>query len=370
MSVNPEAFSLTATDDRIAFTGAGHAVPARRVRSREIEERLDLEEDWIVRRTGIESRRYVENGEATSDLALAASESALRSAGRSAGQVGLILLATSTPDHLLPPTAPLLAERLGAEGTGAVDVTGACAGFLYALSMAHAFARVHAAPVLVIGANVLSYRINPNDAATAALFSDAAGALLLEPIERSASDPGAGGAGTGAGWRTAPSNGDAAAGRSARSSLEALYLGSKGSRYEQIQIPAGGSRRPMTEDRVARREHLMQMERGKEVFREAVEGMVRTGRTVLEEAGRSSAEVDWWIPHQANRRITDRAGEELGFEAERTVSVIEEYGNSSAATIPLGLSLALEDGRIERGDRLLMTAIGAGMIEAGVLAVW
>jgi 3-oxoacyl-[acyl-carrier-protein] synthase-3 len=126
----------------------------------------------------------------------------------------------------------------------------------------------------------------------------------------------------------------------------------------------------MTEERVKEGEHLMEMERGQTVFREAVDGMVRTGRTVLEEAGRTPEEIDWWIPHQANRRITDQAGAELGIPEEKTVSVIEEYGNSSAATIPLGLSLALQDGRIARGDRLLLTAIGAGMIEAGVLAVW
>ena len=347
--MTPEAFSLSAVEDRVAFTGAGHAVPARTVPSGEIERRLDLEEGWIARRTGIESRRYVQNGAATSDLALAAAERALDRAGRSAEEAGLLLLATSTPDHLLPPTAPLLAERLGAEGIGAVDVTGACAGFLYALSLGHAFAHLHGAPVVVIGANVLSFRINPDDAATAALFSDAAGAVVLEP---SSEQDGASGGGPGP------------------RSLEALYLGSRGSKYEQIRIPAGGSRRPMTEERVRDGEHLMEMERGREVFREAVEGMVRTGRAVLEEAGRTPEEIDWWIPHQANRRITDQAGEELGIPEAKTVSVIEAYGNSSAATIPLGLSLALQEGRIARGDRLLLTAIGAGMIEAGVLAVW
>lgn len=360
--MTPEAFSLSAVEDRVAFTGAGHAVPARRVPSGEIERRLDLDEGWIARRTGIESRRYVENGAATSDLALAAAERALDQAGRSASEAGLLLLATSTPDHLLPPTAPLLAERLGAEGIGAVDVTGACAGFLYALSLGHAFAHLHGAPVVVIGANVLSFRINPDDAATAALFSDAAGAVVLEPSPEAGSGGRPGGDGAVVAKPESPD-------RRARS-LEALYLGSRGSKYDQIRIPAGGSRRPMTEARVQDGEHLMEMERGKQVFREAVAGMVRTGQTVLEKAGRTPEEIDWWIPHQANRRITDQAGEELGIPEGKTVSVIEEYGNSSAATIPLGLSLALQEGRIARGDRLLLTAIGAGMIEAGVLAVW
>ena len=322
------------------ITGVGHAVPDERIESAQIEEEFDLEVGWIYRRTGIRERPVVAPEEATSDLSVQAARRALEQAGVAPSEIGLLLLATSTPDHLLPPSAPQVAHRLGMNGTGAVDVTGACAGFLYALSMADAFCQVQQRPVLIIGANVLSYRINPDDLATAILFSDGAGAAVAVPD------------------------------RATQSSLRGLHLGSDGSGYERIQVPAGGSRQPLTSEAVERHEHLMHMKRGSAVFRGAVEAMVRSGREALADAECDVDDVDWWIPHQANQRITDRAGEELGISSDRTVSIIEHYGNSSAATIPLALSLAVRQGRIERGQTLLLTAVGAGMIEAGAVISW
>lgn len=315
-------------------------MPKRRVSSQKIEQELGLSEGWIVRRTGIENRPVVAEGEATSDLSLHAAQQALAEASVAPGEIGLLLLATSTPDHLLPPTAPYLADQLGMAGTGAVDVTGACAGFLYALAMGHSFCQLHQAPILVVGANVLSSRINPEDKATAALFSDAAGAVVLTPTTS--------GAGT----------------------FEGFHLGSKGSKHDNIYIPAGGSRQPMSKEAVANQEHLIHMKRGKAVFRGAVEAMVRSGETAMEAAGCTSKTIDWWIPHQANQRITDKAGKQMDIPPERTVSIIREYGNSSAATIPLGLSLAVDQDKVKPGDRLLLTAVGAGMIEAGAVLTW
>lgn len=314
-------------------------MPAGRVGNTEIEAAFDLEEGWIYRRTGIRKRPVVGPDEATSDLSVRAGRTALEAAGKAPSDVGVLLLATSTPDHLLPPSAPQVAHRLGMNGAGAVDVTGACAGFLYALTMADAFVRVQQQPVLVIGANVLSYRVNPDDLATAALFSDGAGAAVIVPTDT-------------------------------ETGLDGHYLGSDGSDYERIRIPAGGSREPMTAAAVHNGRHLMQMKRGSAVFRSAVEAMARAGRRALDEAGLGADDVDWWIPHQANQRITDEAGRALNIPTERTVSIIEDYGNSSAATIPLALSMAVRDGRIQPGDRLLFTAVGAGMIEAGAVLTW
>ncbi|PSQ80499.1 MAG: ketoacyl-ACP synthase III [Bacteroidetes bacterium QS_8_68_15] len=320
----------------------GHAVPQQRRSSAEIERELGLDEGWIQRRTGIRERPVVSDDEATSDLSVTAAQRALDDAPHVApGDVDLLLLATSTPDHLLPPSAPQVAHRLGLDRAGAVDVTGACAGFLYALAMADALGQTRGYAVLVVGANVLSYRTNPADPATAALFGDGAGAVVLTPKEADGVP-----------------------------ALRGLHLGADGSAYERIQIPAGGSRRPMTAEAVRHDAHLMQMKSGRAVFRSAVETMVAAGRKTLADADLTTDDVDWWVPHQANQRITDRAGEALGLPPERTVSIIERYGNSSAATIPLALSLASADGRLQRGDRVLLTAVGAGMIDAGAVLEW
>jgi 3-oxoacyl-[acyl-carrier-protein] synthase-3 len=320
------------------IAAVGHALPERRVASAEIEERLGLEPGWIERRTGIRERRHAAPGEATSDLATRAAADALARAGPLAAPVGVLLLATSTPDHLLPPTAPLVAHRLGLRGCGAIDLAGACTGFLTALALAHSHCRAQRCSVLVVGANVLSRRINPADPATSALFADGAGAMLLAPAE-----------------------GD---------DFLAFHLDSRGEFYEQVLIPAGGSRAPLTARAVEAGEHFMRMARGPDLFREAVRAMVRCGEAALGRAGLREEEVDWWVPHQANARIIRDAGGRLGIDPQRTVSVVEAVGNTSAASIPIALSLAALDGRLNAGQRVLMTAVGAGMSEAGAVARW
>ena len=294
---------------------------------------MGLPDGWIERRTGIRNRPVLEDDRAMSDLAIAAGRAALEKGRVGASDIQLLLLASSTPDHLLPPTAPLVSHRLGLGG-GGVDLMGACTGFLYALSLAAPHACRH--PVLVIAANVLSRRVRPGDAATNALFADAAGAAILEPKE------GARG-------------------------IRGSYFGADGSKYEEIHIPAGGSREPMTAEAVKEHRHLMEMERGPAFFRSAVEAMIRSGRRALDAAGIGVEDVDWWIPHQANARLTRRSAEGLGIPEQRTIDIIAEYGNSSAATIPLALALANQDGRLRRGDTLLLTAVGAGLLEAGLV---
>jgi 3-oxoacyl-[acyl-carrier-protein] synthase-3 len=320
------------------IVAVGHALPELRVTSAELEQRLGLEAGWIERRTGIRERRHAAPEEATSDLAVRAATDALNRAGALPAPVGLFLLATSTPDHLLPPTAPLVAHRLGLTACGALDITSACTGFLAALALGHSYCLAQRCSVLIVGANVLSRRVNPADPTTAALFADGAGALILGPASEE--------------------------------SVLALHLGADGTGYDQILIPAGGSRTPLTPEAVAGGAHLMHMTRGPDLYRTAVHAMVRAGTTVLDRAGLTAADVDWWVPHQASTRIIRDSGARLGISADRAVCVVGTVGNTSAASIPLALALASLDGRIRPGQRLLLTAVGAGVSEAGAVIQW
>jgi 3-oxoacyl-[acyl-carrier-protein] synthase-3 len=318
------------------IVGFGRYAPERRVLNAEIEERLKLERGWIERRTGIVERRYAAEGEALTDMAAAAGEGALEDAGIDRTQIALTLLATSTPDHLLPPSAPLLAHRLGLTGSGGVDLAGACAGFLYALVLADGFVRAQGAPVLVLAANVLSRRINPNERASCILFADAAGALVLAPSQR----PGCG--------------------------LLGAHLAAEGGGYDLIKIEAGGSRRPFAPD-TALEDTLMTIPDGQAVFSQAVDLMVVSSREALRKAGLAIADIDWLVPHQANARIMAAVAGRLGVPDEKMVSTVARFGNSSAATIPFSLALAVEEGRIGRGDRILMCAAGAGLTGGAVV---
>jgi len=323
---------------RIVSVGA--YVPVRIVSNDELETRLGLTNGWIERRTGIVERRYAAEHEATSDLAVQAGFQALGAGGTLETPIRLLLLATSTPDHLLPPTAPLVAHKLGLVSCGAIDLANACGGFLAALALGHAYCQSQNCSVLVIAANVLSRRIDPNDPLTAALFSDAAGAVILSPTTDAQND------------------------------ILSLHLDADGSQYQNLLIPAGGSRTPTSAETVAAGGHFMNMERGGEVYRSAVRGMVRAGESALASAGLTIADIDWWAPHQANARIIADVGGRLGIDLARTISIVRDYGNSSAATIPLALAIATADGRIRRGQRLLLTAAGAGMVEAAAVIRW
>ncbi len=318
----------TVRSSRLA--GFGHSVPARRVENAEIEERLALEPGWIERRTGIRTRHWAEPGDTLSGLAASAGAAAIESAGISRDDIALTLLATSTPDHLLPPSAPLLAHLLGIANSGAIDLAGACSGFLYALTLADGFVRAQGRPVLVVAANILSRRINPAERASAVLFADAAGAVVLMPSQ----DPEQG--------------------------LLGIDLASDGSRYDLISIPAGGSNRPFAADLQAD-ECLMTMRDGREMFTQAVGMMSLCASRALQNAGLGAADVDRFVPHQANARIFDAVCANLGIDPEKTVRTIADYGNSSAATIPLSLSLAHHAKPLVPGEKLLLTAAGAGL---------
>lgn len=321
----------------VELCGLGHYAPEQRIANEVIETRLGLEAGWIERRTGIRARHYVSDGEALSDIAMKAGETALSKAGLAKDDIALLLLATSTPDHLLPPTAPLVAHRLGLENAGAIDMAGACGGFVYALSLAEGFVRTHGRPVLIVAANVLSRRINERDRASSVLFADAAGAAVLAPSLR-----------TGAG-------------------LAGVELAAKGSRYSLIHIPGGGSRKPF--GAVANiTETLMVIEDGQAVFSEAIAMMTACAQRALQRSGVDARDITRLIPHQANVRMMHKVAQRLAIPKTKLLTSIEEYGNSSAATIPLTLSLDAEKRPLAAGETLLMTAAGAGL--TGGALVW
>lgn len=321
----------------VDILGLGHYAPSHIVTNDVIESRLRLAPGWIERRTGIRERRYVVPGQAVSDLAIAAGDMALRNAGVARSDVALLLLATSTPDHLLPPTAPLVADRLGLANAGGIDMAGACGGFIYALTLAEGFVRTHSAPVLVIAANVLSRRINEKDRASSVLFADAAGAVLLAPGTRS------------------------------QAGLQGAHLAAKGSRYDLIHIPGGGSRKPFRELASAE-ETLMVISDGQAVFSEAIDLMTSAARIALAKTPFSPDDVSRFVPHQANQRLMDKVSQKLRMPRERTLSTIATYGNSSAATIPFTLSNDAAQRPLQNGELILMTAAGAGL--TGGAVVW
>ncbi len=316
----------------VTMAGFGHYVPDRRVTSAEIEADLDLPPGWIVSRSGIEARHYAADDQALSDLAIPAGRMAL--GDTDPAQVGLLLLATSTPDHLLPPTAPLVAHRLGLS-CGAVDLAGACSGFLHALVLGAGHVRATGQAVLVIAANLLSRRIDPAEISTRVLFADAAGAVLLRP----------GRAGQGP---------------------RAVVLRSDGSGYDAIRIDRGGSRLPF--EAPGQGGLAMTMPDGRAVFSRAVEAMAGSAREALEDAGLTPADVGLWVPHQANARILAKVADVLGMQAVPVLGTLAQHGNSSAATIPLALSCHHAAGGRIGADPMLLSAFGAGMIWGAV--VW
>ncbi len=317
------------------ISGLGHHLPARLVTNREIEERLGLEEGWIESRVGIHARYFAREDEALTDLALPAARMALDEAG--CPDIGFLILATSTPDHLLPPSAPLLAHRLGLS-CGASDLAGACAGFINALTLADSLVRVQGKSVLVVAANILSRRINPADPSTSALFADAAGAVVVSPA-------------------------------SGHSGVIAADLVSDGAGYDLINIPAGGSRKPFGKG-LGADELYMQMPDGRGLFSKAVDTMVGSSARVMAQAGVSADDITHWAPHQANLRITAAVERRLGLDPARGLSSLKTCGNSSAATIPLTLSTAGRNRGLNQGDLLLMSAVGAGLSGGAVLFRW
>lgn len=325
---------------RAYVAGCGTAVPESRLTNADLEHRVDTTDAWIVERTGIRERRVAAAGETTATLATEAGSLAVKQAGLSPDAIDLLVLATATPEQPIPHTGAFVGEGIGLR-CGSFDLGAGCAGFVYALvagaSMLTGGGLEH---VLVIGAETLSRIVNPADRGTCILFGDAAAAMVLGRT----------------GGADAPG-------------LLAWDLGCDGSAAALLEIRAGGSRLPTTPETVASGEHWLRMQ-GQEVFRRAVRAVVDSGSATLARAGVSAADVDWFVPHQANVRIIEAARHRLGIPEERTVVNIERYGNTSAASIPLALAEAADDGRIADGDLVLCSGFGAGMTWASALLRW
>jgi 3-oxoacyl-[acyl-carrier-protein] synthase-3 len=316
------------------IAGTGSHLPAQRLSNDDLVRRLavrgiETSDAWIVERTGIRARHYAAEGVAASDLALPACQRALEAAGRRADEVDLIVVATSTPDMVFPSTAALLQAKLGIAGCAAFDVQAVCSGFVYALTVADALIRTGSARcALVVGSEIFSRILDFDDRATCVLFGDGAGAVVLEASDQ----PG----------------------------LLASALHADGRHAGLLCVPgtvAGG--------RVSG-SPLLTMD-GQAVFKLAVGVLEDVARAVLAKAGRSAADVDWLIPHQANIRIMQGTARRLKLPAERVVVTVDMHGNTSAASIPLALDVAVRDGRIRRGDNLLLEGVGGGFTWGAVL---
>jgi 3-oxoacyl-[acyl-carrier-protein] synthase-3 len=321
---------------RIGLLGLGAYVPERVMTNQEWAEYVDTTDEWIRSRTGIERRRIAAADETTASLAVAAAERALADAGLTARDVDEIIVATDTPEVFIPDTAAYVQDRLGAREVAAYDLAGSgCAGFLQALDVARSRA-AEGRRVLVIGVELLSRLMNWRDRNTCVLFGDAAGAAVVGEGERAAE-------------------------------IVAAVAGTDGSRADILTLEAGGTRLPLTPDRVARGLHEKIVMKGREVFREAVRRMTAAAREVLEKARVRLEDVALVVPHQANLRILDAVRDALGLSPERLFVNVQDYGNTGSASVPLALWQAREEGRIAAGDLVLLTSFGAGFHWAAVL---
>jgi 3-oxoacyl-[acyl-carrier-protein] synthase-3 len=316
--------------------GCGHYLPERIVPNEEFARTLDTSDEWIRTRTGIERRHFAAEGQSTSDLAIAAARAALADTGLDGGDIDAVILATATPDQTFPSTAVKVQTAIGMKGGFAFDIQAVCAGFVFALAQADAMIRSGAARrVMVIGAETFSRILDFSDRATCVLFGDGAGALILEATE-----------GTG----TAADRG-----------ILATDLHSDG-RYVDLLYVDGG---PSTTGKAG----VVKMA-GQEVFKHAVVKLAQTGAAALERAGLTTDDIDWLVPHQANLRIMTMTAHKLGVSLEHVVITVQDHGNTSAASIPLALSVAHKDGRIRPGDVLLLEAIGGGLAWGAAVLRW
>jgi 3-oxoacyl-[acyl-carrier-protein] synthase-3 len=334
----------------VAVAGWGYALPARRVTNDDLAQSLDTSDAWIAERTGIRERRVSGAGESTGPLAVTASRAALDRAGIAATDVDVVVVATSTPERLIPSTAAIVAAELGITA-GAFDLNAACAGFVYGLTTAAALiGNGLAGTALVVGADTLTRFTDPDDRAPAVLCGDAAGALVL--------------AGTGSSAPTHPGPPEPAA----PGLVSCDLVGDPGG-IDLLVVPAGGSAQPASAATVAAREHYLQMD-GREVFRRAVRAVATSVDRTLARGRCAADDVTWFVPHQANARIVDAVLPRIGIPPERTVSNVDRFGNTSAASIPLALAEEADGGRLGDGDLVLACGFGAGLTVGTVLWRW
>lgn len=307
------------------IAGTGSYLPARVLTNAELEKIVDTSDEWIVERTGIRTRHIAAEGETTCDMAEAASRRAIAAAGLEPADIDLIIVATTTPDRVFPSTACLLQQRLGIHGPAAFDIQAVCTGFVYALSVADKFVRTGAARrALVVGADTLSRIVDWKDRSTCVLFGDGAGAVVLEASEA----PG----------------------------ILSTHLHADGAYQQMLMVPEGISQ---GYDRVRDGNAYIKMQGG-EVFKFAVNSLEQIVDETLAANRMQKSDIDWLVPHQANIRIISATARKLRLPLERVVVTVDRHGNTSAASIPLALDVAVRDGRIKRGEILLFEAVGGG----------
>jgi len=319
--------------------GTGSALPEKVVTNFDLEKLVDTTDKWITERTGIKERRQARPDETTSSLSVLAARKALEMAGLSPQDLDLIICSTISPDMPLPSTAALIQRELGAGTCCAFDLAAACSGFLFGLTVVDQFVKTGKAKyALVIGAELLSRYLDYQDRATCVIFGDGVAASILGPVN------------TGAG-------------------ILASEVHTNGAFADHLYIPAGGSARPASCETVQARDHYIKM-RGNELFKVAVRSLEEVSRRVLEQAEVPSEQIDLFIPHQANQRITEAVRERLGIPVEKVYSNISRIGNTSSASIPICLDECVRNGRIKKGDLILMSAFGAGVTWGSVLIRW
>lgn len=324
---------------RARIVGTGHSYPEGILTNADLEKIVETSDDWITTRTGIKQRRKAAPGEYTSMFAVRAAKQAIERAGLEPTDIDLLLCATVSPDQILPSTGCIIQAELGANKAAAMDIVAACSGFLYGLTLADTMIRTgQSKNALVVGAEVLTQYVDYTDRHTCVLFGDGAGAAVLSA---SNSDRG----------------------------ILAARIRSDGRYQEQLFSPGGGTRRPPTAETLAAGDHFFKM-KGNELFKVAVRSMADISKEVLEEAGLKADDVKLFIPHQANQRITDAVANKLNVESERVYSNIAMHGNTSSASIPIGLDECVEAGRITEGDLVLLASFGGGVTWGGVLMRW
>ncbi|MBX3454027.1 beta-ketoacyl-ACP synthase III [Ferrovibrio sp.] len=321
---------------RSVVAGVGAYLPARILTNAELSTMVDTTDEWIVERSGIRQRHIAAEGEKTSDLALEAAKRAIAHAGIQATDIDLIVLATATPDETFPATACRVQAALGIHHGAAFDVQAVCSGFVYAMAVADNFIKAGQSKMaLVIGAETFSRILDWNDRTTCVLFGDGAGALLLRA--------------------------DAGQGDIKDRGVLSTHLHSDGRHHDYLYVDGGPSSTQTTG-------HLRML--GKEVFRHAVVNLADVVKETLAATGLSASDIDWLVPHQANKRIIDGTAKKLGMGTDKVVLTVERHGNTSAASVPLALAEAVNDGRIKPGDLVLLEAMGGGFTWGSALVRW